>query len=49
MTVDYNIIDEKMHYVINRETAKISILSLSKIDKYEYLTGKKYYHLIKVE
>ena len=26
---------------INREAAKISVLSSSKIDKYEYLTGKE--------
>ena len=38
MTIEDHISDEKMQYVINRETAKISVLS-GKIDKYEYLTG----------
>ena len=32
--------DEKIPYDINRKSAKISALSSSKIDKYEYLTGK---------
>ena len=32
---------EKLQYDINREAAKISALSSSKIDKYEYLTGKE--------
>ena len=30
-----------MQYNINREAAKISALSLDKIDKYEYLTGEE--------
>ena len=34
---------------INREAAKISVLSSGKIGKYEYLTGDKYYPLIKEE
>ena len=38
MTIEDHISDEKLQYVINRETAKISVLS-GKIDKYEYLTG----------
>ena len=38
--------DEKLQYKINREAAKISALSSGKIDKYEYLTGKKYCLLI---
>ena len=33
---------------MNKETAKTSALSSSKINKHEYLTGKDY-HLIKVE
>ena len=33
--------DEKLQYDINREAAKISALSLGKIDKYEYLTGEE--------
>ena len=34
-------IDEKIQNDINREVAKISALSSSKIDKYEYLTGEE--------
>ena len=49
MATDNEIIDEKLQYNINREIAKISALSLGKIDKYEYLTGEEIYHLIKVE
>ena len=41
MTVDDKIRDEKLQYDINRESAKISILSSGKIDKYEYLTGQE--------
>ena len=41
MTIDDKIRDEKLQYDINREAAKISALSLSKIDKYEYLTGEE--------
>ena len=40
MTVDDQIKDEKAQYNINREAAKISSLSSSKINKYDYLTGK---------
>ena len=40
-TIDDNSKDEKLQYDINRETAKVSALSSSKIDKYEYLTGKE--------
>ena len=40
MTTDGKIWDEKLQYDIHREAAKISALSLSKIDKYEYLTGE---------
>ena len=39
MIIDDKIGDEKLQYNINRETAKISALSLGKIDKYEYLAG----------
>ena len=35
MTFDDQIEDEKLQYVISRDTAKISALSLGKIDKYE--------------
>ena len=41
MTIDDKIINEKIQYDINRKAAKISALSSSKIDKYEYLTGKE--------
>ena len=33
--------DETLQHGINREAAKITALSSGKIDKYEYLTGKK--------
>ena len=39
--IDDNIRDEKLQYDINREAAKISALSSSKIDTYEYLTGEE--------
>ena len=38
MTINDQIRDEKLQYDINREAAKIS--ALSKIHKYEYLTGE---------
>ena len=38
MITDDQIKDEKMQYDIKRKAAKISALSLGKIDKYEYLT-----------
>ena len=41
MTIEDHIKDEKLQYDINREAAKISVLSSGKIDKYEYLTGKE--------
>ena len=37
MTIDDKIKDEKLHFDINRETAKILALSSGKIDKYEFL------------
>ena len=40
ITIADQIKDEKIKYVINGKTAEISALSSSKIDKYEYLTGK---------
>ena len=40
MTINDQIRDEKLQYHINREAAKISALSSSKIHKYEYLTGE---------
>ena len=41
MTIDDQIRDEKLQYDINREAAKISVLSSGKVDKYEYLTGEE--------
>ena len=41
MTIDDKIGDEKLQYDINGEAAKLSALSLGKIDKYEYLTSKE--------
>ena len=41
MTNGVKIKDEILQYNINRKVAKISALSSGKIDKYEYLTGKK--------
>ena len=32
---------KKLQYDINREAAKVSVLSSGKIDKYEYLTAQK--------
>ena len=40
-TVDDKIRDEKLQYDINRETVKISALSLGKSDKYECITGEQ--------
>ena len=41
MTIDDQIRDEKLQYDINREAAKISVLSSKKFDKYEYLIGEE--------
>ena len=41
MTIEDQIRDEKLQYDINREVAKISLLSSGKTDKYEYLTGEE--------
>ena len=49
MTIDDEIEDEKTQHDINREAAQILELLSEKNDKYEYLKGKKYYHLIKIE
>ena len=40
MTISDQIKDEKLHYDIIREAAKISALSSGKLYKYEYLTGE---------
>ena len=49
MIFDDKIREEKLQYDINREAAKILVLSSGKIDKYEYLQVNKWYLLIKVE
>ena len=41
MAVDDKVRDEKLQYDINREAAKISVLSSGKIDKYEHLAGEE--------
>ena len=41
MKIDDKIKGEKLQYNINKEAAKITIISSGKIDKYEYLTGEK--------
>ena len=41
MATDDQIENEKLQYNINIKAAKISALSLDKIDKYEYLTGEE--------
>ena len=41
MTIEDQIIDEKLQHDINREAAKMSALSSGKIDKYKYLTGEE--------
>ena len=41
VTIDDKIRDEKLQYDINREAAKILVLSPNKIDKYEYITGEE--------
>ena len=46
MTINDQIRDEKLQYDINREAAKITASSLGKINRYEYLLVKIYYHLI---
>ena len=40
MTINDQIIYEKLQYDINREAAKMSALSSGKIYKYEYFTGE---------
>ena len=40
MTINDKIRDEKLQYDINREAAKISVLSSGKIHKYEYIIGE---------
>ena len=40
MTTDDKISDEKLQEDIDRQAAKIFVLSSGKIDKYEYVTGE---------
>ena len=41
MTINDKIRDGKLQYDIDREAAKIIVLSSGKIDKYGYLTGEE--------
>ena len=41
MTIDSNFRHEKLQYYVKREAVKISALSSSKINNYEYLTGEE--------
>ena len=41
MAIDDQMKNEKLQYDINGEAAKIPVLSSSKIDEYEYFTGKE--------
>ena len=41
MTIDDKIRNEKLQCDLNRQAAKILVLSSGKIDKYEYLTGEE--------
>ena len=41
MTINDQIRDKKLQYIINKEAAKISALSSDKFRKYEYLTAKE--------
>ena len=41
MTIDDQIEDEKLQHDINREAAKISVLSSGKVCIYEYLIGEE--------
>ena len=41
MAIDDKIRDEKLQYEINREAAKISVLSSCIIDKRQFLTGEE--------
>ena len=41
MTINDKIRNEKLQCDLNRQAAKILVLSSGKIDKYEYLTGEE--------
>ena len=47
MTIDIR--DKKLQFDIDREAAEILALSSGKIDEYEFLQVKRYYHLTKAE
>ena len=49
MTIDNQIMDEKLQYDINREAAKTPALSSGKVKNINILQVKKYYLLNKVE
>ena len=49
MTIDDKIKDKKLQDDINKEAAKISALSSSKIDKCKFFTGEEECHPMKVE
>ena len=49
MTINDKIRDEKLQYDINKEAAKISVLSSGKLINMNILQVKKYYPLIKEE
>ena len=49
MTIDAKIRDGKRQYDINREAAKVSVLSPVKLINMNILQVKRYCHLIKVE
>ena len=46
MRINDKIRDERLQCDIDKKTAKISALSSGKIDKYDILLVRKYYHLI---
>ena len=41
MTIDDKIRDGKLQYYMNKEVAKIPVLSSGEVDKYEYLTAEE--------
>ena len=49
MRIDDKIKDKKLQDDINKEAAKTSALSSTKIDKYKFFTGEEECHPMKVE
>ena len=49
MTTDDKITDDKLQCNINRQAARISALSSSAFDKYEYLKGERYHLLTRAK